>query len=112
MKNIRILPPIEKWDSDNVWLYHYEPIEGEDGSCDMEIFKMPFPMTEKVFYRRRKIPLNMLNAPQYDYCQYCDDMLVDGYWRRMHMCRKCYLEGPWKKPLFKSDLSKDSYLEE
>lgn len=110
MAKIIELPPIEKWDGDNEGLYFYgDTIVMEDGSYDFVIYKMPFPIPQ-AFYRRRKVPSNMLNDPQYDNCKYCDDMLTDPYWRRMHMCRKCYLEEPWKKPLFQYGLSKDTEL--
>ncbi len=100
MSNIIELPPIEEWDSDNECLYYYgKAIEGEDGKCEVEIFKMPFPIPE-VFYRRRKIPYNMLNLKQYNECKYCGKILFDGYWRRMAMCRDCSLKKPWQKKLF------------
>ena len=99
MENVTILPPLEEWDSNNEWLYHYYEIVKENGSSEMGILKMPFPI-EKAFYRRRKIPQNMMNSQQYNNCKYCDDILVDGYWRRMHMCRKCFLEHRSGKPLF------------
>ena len=100
MSNIRILPPIEEWDSDNECLYFYvNSIEKEDGSYELEIFKMPHPIPE-VFRRRRRIPNDMLNLPQYNNCKYCDTSLIDGYWRRMHMCRECHSKQPWAKKLF------------
>lgn len=100
MNNIKLLPPLEEWDSDNQGLYYYgDSIVNDDGSYSMEVFKMPFPR-EEVFYRRRNIPSNMLNLPQYDTCKYCNKILIDGYWRRMHMCRACYDKKPWAKPLF------------
>lgn len=100
MSYIKVLPPIEKWDSDNEGLYYYgDAIENEDGSYDMEVFRMPFPI-EKVFYRRRKIQTNMLKDEQFNNCKYCGEPLVDGYWRRMHMCRVCHSKKPWEKPLF------------
>ena len=113
MKKIIELPQIEKWNSDNGCLYFTDydnAIVGENGSYDFITYRMPHPIPQ-VFYKRRKIPLDMLNDPQYNNCKYCDEPLYDGYWRRMHMCRKCYLEEPWKNPLFECSLSKDSSLE-
>lgn len=106
MSNIIELPPLEKWDSNNEWLYHYYEIKNDDGSSDLGIYKMPFPIPQ-VFYRRRKIPSNMLNAPQYDKCKYCGEPLTDGYWRRMGCCRKCNEKQPWAKPLFQCDSHKE-----
>jgi len=99
MDNVTILPPLEGWDSDNEWLYHYYEIINADGKSDMGVLKMPFPIPQ-VFYKRRIIPPNMLNMKQYDNCEYCDKDLVDGYWRRMHMCRDCSIKKPWRKKLF------------
>ena len=99
MLNIIELPPIEKWDSNNEELYHYEYAYDENGEKQLFTFKMPFP-TEQVFYRRRKIPENMINKKQYNECKYCGKVLVDGYWRRMGYCRICHQEEPWAKKLF------------
>lgn len=100
MKFVKELPPIEEWDSDNEGLYYYgDPIEQEDGSYELEIFRMPFPIPE-VFRRRRKIPYDMLKLDQHNNCKYCDKPLIDGYWRRMHHCNECHKKQPWAKRLF------------
>jgi len=94
-----VLPPLEEWDSNNEFLYHYYEIKMPDGTSEMGVMEMPFPI-EQVFFRRRKIPTSILNAPQYNNCKYCGKELWDGYWRRMHMCRDCSFKKPWAKPLF------------
>ena len=90
MHNVKILPDIESWDCDNEYYYYEYFFEGEDGMCDSETIKVPIPMPEFRAYRRRKIPSDMLNLPQYNNCKDCDKILFDGYWRRMHRCRECY----------------------
>ena len=92
VEELKILPPLEKWDSNNEYLYYYNPITFENGDGYIEEIRIPLPIPIGVFYRRRKIPSNMLNLEQFDNCKYCNRPLIDGYWRRMHECRLCHNE--------------------
>lgn len=93
MKKIqKILPPLEKWNSNNEYLYCCNPATFENGEEYIEVIKIPQPTPIGVFYKKRKMPDNMMNLKQYDNCKYCNRPLIDGFWRRMHECRMCHNE--------------------
>lgn len=102
MSNVRIFPRLEKWDIDDEYLYTYgDAIPNEDGSYEMEIFKIPLSEAPReAFYRSKQVPKEMLDMPQYSNCKYCDKPLTNGYWRRMHKCKKCHDEKRGSQKLF------------